>query len=259
MKIGKLTTEIALQRCKEKLGDKYEYIDLIRNGKNYTMKAKCKKHGGFIVGYYNLLKGANCPKCVIENQKTIIYGYGINDYDGLIKINGEHLKSYHLWTAMLERVYDKTQKRTCVIYEGCSVCEEWKYFSNFKKWFDENYIEGYALDKDILHRGNKIYSPENCVYVPKFINSILLFRGRDRGEYPVGIYINKRGKFIAEISLYGKVKTLGTYKTQIEAFNTYKQAKEKYIKEVAQKYYDEGKIDERVYNALINWKININD
>ena len=122
-----------------------------------------------------------------------------------------------------------------------------------------NYIEGYALDKDILHRGNKIYSPESCVYVPKFINSILLFRGMDRGKYPVGIHINKRGKFIAEISLYGKVKTLGTYKTQIEAFNTYKQAKEKYIKEVAQKYYDEGKIDERVYNALINWKININD
>lgn len=57
-------------------------------------------------------------------------------------------------------------------YEGCTVCDEWLYFSNFKKWFDENYIEGFQLDKDIIIRGNKVYSPQTCCFVPKEINII---------------------------------------------------------------------------------------
>ena len=43
----------------------------------------------------------------------------------------------------------------------------------------------------------------------------------------------------------------------IEAFNAYKQAKESFVKEQANKW--KGKIGERAYNALMNYKVEITD
>lgn len=63
----------------------------------------------------------------------------------------------------------------------------------------------------------------------------------------------------AKVTLYGTKKHLGTYKTIEEAFAAYKREKEAYIKEVAQKYYDEDKITKRVYDALMNYKVEITD
>ena len=255
-----LTKEIALQRCKEKWGERYEYLDFYRKGNHCFIKAKCPKHGIFEIYYYNLLKGNGCLKCKIENQKTVVYGYGINDYNHNVKINGKHILSYHLWVAMLQRCMDKKQIKEAIIYEGCSVGEEWKYYTNFKKWHDEHYIEGYALDKDIINRGNKVYCPEYCSYVPKYINSLLLFRGRDRGIYPLGVYKDsKYNKFIASVNKKGKSVYLGTFDTPEEAFLVYKKAKEDYIEEVAEFYFGKGLIEERVYNALIKYEVNIND
>jgi hypothetical protein len=54
-------------------------------------------------------------------------------------------------------------------------------------------------------------------------------------------------------------KYLGYYATPLEAFNAYKTAKEEYIKELAEKYFQEGKITERVYNALMKYEVEITD
>ena len=248
-----------LKNCHDKFGNKYEYLDIIKHGKYIFVKLKCDKHGIFNLGYYNLLNGSSCPKCQKEKNKKYIYGFGINDYSEEVKINGKHIKSYHLWIAMLQRCYDKKQKKQSVIYEGCSVCEEWRYFSNFKKWFDENYIEGFSLDKDIINKGNKIYSPDNCAYVTKYINSILLLRKRDRGKCPLGVHKNKKGVYISSISKKGKIIMLGCYTNEYDAFNSYKINKEKYIKDVATEYYNKKLINKKVYEALMNWEININD
>lgn len=45
--------------------------------------------------------------------------------------------------------------------------------------------------------------------------------------------------------------------TPEEAFAVYKREKEKYIKEVANKWKDQ--IDPRVYESLMNWTIEITD
>ena len=50
---------------------------------------------------------------------------------------------------------------------------------------------------------------------------------------------------------------LGYYSTTEEAFQAYKETKEAYIKEVANKWKDQ--IDSRVYEALMNWSIEITD
>ena len=57
--------------------------------------------------------------------------------------------------------------------------------------------------------------------------------------------------------LFSSTRKLGVYNTPGEAFLAYKQAKEAYIKEVANKWKDQ--IDPRAYNALINYQVEITD
>ena len=100
----------------------------------------------------------------MANVKKILFNIGLNDYEYPIQSNGVMLSSYAKWKSMLQRCYSEkyVDRRKC--YVDCSVCEEWLRFSNFKRWFDKNYIEGYYLDKDILVKGNKVYTA-GCVAV----------------------------------------------------------------------------------------------
>ena len=55
----------------------------------------------------------------------------------------------------------------------------------------------------------------------------------------------------------GKYEHLGSFNAEIEAFNAYKTAKEAFVKEQASKW--KGKIDDRAYNALMNYQVEITD
>lgn len=107
-----------------------------------------------------------------------------------------------------------------------------------------------------FNEGNKIYSPKTCCIVPREINTLFLKRESSRGDWPIGVY-KKRKKFSACISSKIKNIGLGTFNTPDEAFQAYKVAKEKYIKQVADKW--KGKIDERVYEAMYNYEVEITD
>ena len=154
---------------------------------------------------------------------------------------------------MLQRCYDNKTQEKYPTYKGCQVCEEWHNFQNFAKWFEENYYEvegeNIDIDKDILCKGNKIYSPQTCVLSPHKINSLFVNRKNDRGNYPIGVC---KGKNKIKKSCY-----LSRYNTSEEAFQSYKQAKENYIKQVADEYKD--KIPEILYKAMYKYKVNIND
>ena len=114
-----------------------------------------------------------------------------------------------------------------------------------------------SLDKDIIKKGNKVYSPNTCVFVPHSINTLFVKSNKVRGEYYIGVYKNGN-KFEAQLSKgNGKQIPLGLYDTPEEAFLTYKQAKEAYIKEVAEEY--KGKIDPRAYEALMKYEVEITD
>lgn len=184
--------------------------------------------------------------------------------DELISVNRKPIKEYQLWQGMLERCYsDKTQTRQPT-YVGCSVSENFKYFPYFKDWcykqigFNQ---EGWQLDKDILIKGNKVYSEDTCVFVPQEINKLFIKSNKLRGKYPIGVSYDKGvSKFVATISRNnnkGCKKYLGCYSTPEDAFLAYKQAKEVYIKEVAEKWKDQ--IDIRVYEALMNYEVEIDD
>jgi len=96
--------------------------------------------------------------------KVFDIGYtGDGDYPP--SVNGLDSKSYKVWHCMLQRCYDESILERYPTYRGCTVAEEWHNFQNFAEWFEENYVEGYQLDKDIKVKGNKIYSPNTCMFV----------------------------------------------------------------------------------------------
>ena len=184
--------------------------------------------------------------------------------------NGKKTKCYDTWKHMLTRVYSKKYQLKYPTYSECTVCEEWLNFQNFAKWYEENYyeIEGQRmhLDKDILHKGNKHYSPENCVFVPQRINELFTKNNKNRGNYPIGVTEHKRDRVLyARCSVYDKeIKRKKIINIKIfpldrpfQAFTCYKNFKEKYIKEVADEY--KKLIPNKLYEALYNYKVEIND
>lgn len=249
-------------------GNKYDYSKVIYVKSKEKVCIICKECGREFWQTPNQhLRGRGCSHCGKHHKndntrgkaRQIIrdkpYGVGINDYD----LSTAHLVSYRRWSNMLQRCYDKDFHIKKPTYAECTVCKEWLRFSSFKKWFDKNYVDGYVLDKDILVKGNKVYSPDTCCFVPAALNSLLTKRDYHRGNYPIGVQKPPRGRFFASIHLNGMTKKIGRYDTIEEAFEAYKQAKEKHIKEVAEKYYSDGKITERVYDALMKYEVDITD
>ena len=163
---------------------------------------------------------------------------------------------------MLRRCYSDNSKKKRPTYEGCEVSDNFLHYEYFYEWchkqvgFDN---EGWQLDKDLLMKGNKVYSESTCVFIPTEINLVLVKCTASRGKHLIGVHWSNTNKaFVAQVSKNkGKQEYLGYFKTEIEAFKAYKKAKETFIKELANKW--KGKIDDRAYNALINYTVDITD
>ena len=142
-------------------------------------------------------------------------------------------------------------------YKGCSVCEEWWNFQNFAEWYEDNFytIEGekICLDKDILVKGNKIYSPKTCTFVSNRINSLFTKNNKSRGELPIGVTKRKNGHQVYCNNGSGKYICLGTFDTPHEAFLMYKINKELVIQGIANEYKD--KIPTKLYEALMEYEV----
>ena len=177
-------------------------------------------------------------------------------------VNGVITKEYDLWQNMLRRCYSDSSKKKRPTYEGCGVSDNFKSFEYFYEWCQKQIgfgVASFELDKDLLVKGNKIYSEDSCIFIPKEINSLLIKSVASRGVYLIGVCWSKTHKtFKAQVSKNkGKSEYLGYYNTEIEAFNAYKTAKESFIKEQANVW--KSQIDPRAYNALMNYQVEITD
>ena len=77
-------------------------------------------------------------------------------------------KAYSHWSKMLKRCYDENWRKEHPTYKDCSTCTEWHDYQVFAEWFLDNYdnnLKYPSLDKDILIKGNKLYSPMTCLIV----------------------------------------------------------------------------------------------
>lgn len=186
----------------------------------------------------------------IANRKKL-FGVGVNDADYKIsfKSSGKTVMCpfYRRWVNMLARCYSKNQEVNRS-YAGCYVCDEWLVFSNFKKWMESQDWEGKHLDKDILFQGNRLYSPETCVFISKRINLLLNTRGSSRGRYMLGVKLIKGG-FQVSCSDGVKGVYLGRFSSEVDAHKAYCEFKYAVISSVA-----EGE-PEKIRSALLAYKI----
>jgi hypothetical protein len=191
------------------------------------------------------------------------YGVGINDADYVQQVfenvgrlpNGKIKQKlvwkcpfYARWALVLCRCYSAKFHKAHPTYADCSVCDDWVYFSKFKSWMEQQDWEGKQLDKDILFSGNRIYSPETCLFVTQQVNSFVMERKSERGAWPIGVCYDKNAKkFISKGKLNGKPKHLGLYNTPEEAHQAWLTFKleQAYILAAEQ-------TDERVAKALIS-------
>lgn len=191
-----------------------------------------------------------------------VYGIGVSGAKYSPTISGRNTKEYDLWKSMLRRCYSDDFKKKHPTYKDCEVSENFNYYEYFYDWC-QNQIgfgnDGFELDKDLLIKGNKVYSEDSCVFIPVDVNLVLTKHTSLRGEYLIGVSWSKTHKaFISQVcKSKGKREYLGLFKTEIEAFNAYKIAKESYLKDLADKWKD--KIDGRAYEALMSYQVEITD
>ena len=187
----------------------------------------------------------------MAGKKKLVGGWGINDADYLVKpyVRGKQIRCnyYTTWGDMIRRCYSEKYHTTHPTYIGCSICEEWKYFSNFKSWMEQQDWEEKELDKDLLIKDNKIYSSETCVFISRKLNSFLIDRGNCRGDYPLGVHWDKNAnKFMVQCrDGNGNKKYLGVFTCHNEAHEAWRKCKH----EIACQYADE-QTDPRIAEAL---------
>lgn len=131
-------------------------------------------------------------------------------------------------------------------------------------WYEQHIIEirmfdeAFELDKDILIKGNTVYSPETVCFVPKMVNSLFTNGKKNRGDYPLGVYFDKdKKKYVANMSFAGKNIKLGSYETVEATFSRYREYKEDFIKDIAEQ--NKEKIPDKIYQAMMKWQIEITD
>jgi len=194
-------------------------------------------------------------------KRSLVFGVGVNDWVGKVKVGGKPIREYQLWKSMLQRCFYEKYKQKHPTYQDVACSKDWLSMTKFIEDVSQMNgfgFDGWALDKDIIQKGNKLYSKDTCCFVPLEVNSLLIKRDNSRGEWPVGVCFDKAtGKFTASLRINGKRKHLGYFNTPEEAFQVYKLAKEAYIKVVAEKW--QHLLDERVFQALMKYEVNIDD
>jgi len=207
-------------------------------------------------------------KGIVKNPYyPTVYNIGIIGNKYPKSVNGEHIKEYETWNSMLKRCFNKAVKEKQPTYQNVTCCDEWLNYENFYEWLhnQENFdkwLNGkkWMVDKDILSKGNKIYSPETCCLVPINVNNLFTKRNASRGSLPIGVS-KWRNKFQATCDnpFTNKAEYLGLHNTPFKAFQTYKKYKEKIIKQVAQIEFDNKNIIRKCYDAMMNYCVEIED
>ena len=197
------------------------------------------------IQYHNIISGG-----VKNNNRKSVFDIGYIGYGAYkASVNGKHTKCYSIWRGMLQRCYYKYRELN-VSYEYVTVCEEWHNFQNFAQWFEENYVEGWELDKDLLSIDKKIYSPSSCCFIPKEINCLIKEQKETTGTVKV------KDKYKSQIGKNKIHNHIGTFDSLEDANKAYKEEKKKYILSVAEQYKKQLNIN--VYNKLINYEIQNN-
>lgn len=198
-----------------------------------------------------------------KKKNKLVYGWGTNDVDyNVYKTEVADGKKKTVWTCpyykkwchMLERCFSAKSQEKYPTYGDCTVCEEWRYLSNFIKWVDSQPNrdwENCDLDKDFLIQGNKHYSPDTCVFIEESLNNFITDNSKNRGKYMIGVSGRGSNKnpYQAQCNnpTTGKKEYLGMFPTEMEAHLAWKAKKHEHARNLA-----ELQSDQRLKKALID-------
>lgn len=231
-----------------------------KNQYNVFVKFIDNKNDMIIKTTYSKFKNGK----VLNPYSPTVMGVGIVG----VKYPGNGTREYEMWSGMLKRCFSDVIKTKRHTYEDCTVCEEWLNYENFVEWLvlQENYEKWkaddnrWAIDKDILIKRNKKYSPKTCCLVPERVNSLFTKADKSRGEYYIGVSFHKAsGKYQAQCEYNNKNVYLGVYTTPEEAFQKYKEYKESIIKEVAIEEFDKNNITLSCYESMMSYVVEQDD
>ena len=204
----------------------------------------------------NYLRNNFKPNKKSVNSRRLVYGFGVNDADYMtqVVIDGVRLrcKAYHAWSLMIERCYREQTLKSSPSYFDVVVCEEWRSFMSFRKWWVDNHVDGWQLDKDILVPGNKTYSPGTCIFVPCWVNSMIVDKAASRGSMAIGVsYERDRMKFVAHCQnpITKRQDRIGRFDDEMSAHNAYIDRKIKMIESVRCLL---DAVDNRIFHSLID-------
>ena len=206
---------------------------------------------------HNILKGAVKDPYYPKHEGRGFLGEG--KYKA--KCEGKNTKPYSVWRNILTRCYREEGLKN-LTYKDCSVCTSWLNFQNFARWYEKE-CEGlsenktYQVDKDLLCKGNKVYSPETCTLITQEINSLIAYEQASDSTLPVGVYLNNGvvDKYYAMCRVEGVNTYLGQYNSPDEASLAYTRQKESTIKIQAIKAYNKGELSKEARDALLEWKV----
>lgn len=204
--------------------------------------------------------------------RGLVRGVGINDADYPVYehdyngVGGKRRISwtcpfYSKWSNMIERAYSMAFHTRHPSYTDVVVCEEWLTFSKFRKWMYGQDWEGKHLDKDLLFKDNKVYSPNTCVFIEGIVNTFVSSCSRGRGGLLLGCCLSAKIK--GERNIRARCRDpfkenqdyIGLFDTEIEAHFAWKYQKHLYSCQLANSEYV---TDERVRQVLLHKYENYN-
>lgn len=250
-----LSLEENIKRVKNKHGERYN-LSLIPQ--KYSLEEKypvlCNKCGNTIyVSIRSLLSNiGGCKYCKFLKQSVERRGviipklrkrrFGVNDSANVATDE----RSFQKWQSMIQRCCDEEYKAKHPSYKNCVVCDSWLYYSEYRKWYEENYIKGFDIDKDVFCYGFdvKIYSPSTCCFIPPEINYMLTSITKTNKKKHLGVY--KSGKSF--LAIYSKTY-LGSFRTEKDAIAAYVCEKKKHYKDIIDKW--KPQLNSNIYNKLI--------
>ena len=188
--------------------------------------------------------------------------FGIGDFvsrcetlDGSI---GQPAPVYRAWGSMMNRAYSQKYKTEKPTYANVSVCREWHNFQTFADWYCRQHgmnpeATDYHLDKDLLVKGNRVYSPETCCLIPAAINAVvhsLIHVDLDSDDtygLPHGVQQDDEGFFV-KVSMNGQAHYLHGFKSPQSASRAYKALRTVAIQDLI----DQHTLCDRVVKAMSN-------
>lgn len=211
----------------------------------------------FDTGYKFVARSQAIRKGNIKDPTArVIHGvacFGVGDFAA--SKNGKTSIAYNKWNNMLIRCYDDDYQSSKPTYKGCYVCDEWLNFQNFAKWFYDNYPNDghqYCLDKDLTVIGNKVYSPDTCIFVSNQVNCFVTDSAAARGQYMIGVSMPKRGsrfKSYCHNPFTGSRGYIGYSETEKGAHMMWRERKSHFANELSK-----IQTDRKVRDGLLNYK-----